>query len=495
MPVSTSRRTLLAASVSFATALPLTAGAATLNKTENVMLFVSDGASWGTWDMASYYEHGEKGHQPYDDFDVKLGMTTESASSTQSYDPEEAWDTAPTGDEDHFAGYKRIKQDATDSAAAGTALATGEKTLNGRIDVDTEGEELPFVSQAMKDAGKQVGVLSSVPFSHATPATFGAQNIDRNNYLEIAGQMINEETVDVIMGGGNPLYDGSGQLREEPNYNRISEEDWAALNGDDAPMTLIQSEEDFEALADGSLEIEGRVIGLPQVGDTLQVNRSPDVVGEDPSNPSGMAFVEGVPTLETMTRGALQKMGDNEEGLFLMVEGGAVDWAAHANHTGGTIEEQMDFNDAVAAGVEWVENESSWDETMMIVLTDHGNGMPMGPNSDEVPFQPIENNGKGELPGVMWHTGGHTSENTLFWAHGAGSELFAEYVEGNDPYLQSILGFNDGDYISNETVNRVMAEAAGLTEPAPIPVPGAVWLLGPALGLLGGARRLKKRAA
>lgn len=492
MTLPMSRRALLAASVT-ALVLPATAGAATLGGAKNVMMFISDGASWGAWDMASYYEHGEKGRQAYDRFDTKLGMTTGSASTDRPYVPEAAWDDTPTGDEDYFEGYKRIKQGATDSAAAGTALSTGTKTLNGRINIGPDGEKLSFISQEMKAAGKDVGVVSSVPFSHATPAAFGAQNIDRNNYQEIAGQMINEGTLDVIMGGGNPNYDGSGQPLDAANYNRISERDWDALNGEDAPMTLIQTREEFEALADGSREIDGRVIGLPQVGDTLQVNRDPEVVGADPSNPTGAAFVAGVPTLETMTKGALQQLDGNEDGLFLMVEGGAVDWAAHANSTGGIIEEQMDFNAAVEAGVDWVEAESSWDETLMLVLTDHGNGMPMGPASDEIAFQPIENNGQGNLPGVLWHTGGHTTENTLFWTQGAGSELFAEQIAGNDPYLASILGFNDGSYFDNTSVSGVVAAAAGVNDPAPVPLPATFWLLAPAVGFLGGIRRLKRR--
>lgn len=106
--------------------------------------------------------------------------------------------------------------------------------------------------------------------------------------------MISDGTIDVLMGGGNPLYDDNGQLRETPNYNRISEVDWQARNGGGAPMTLIQTEEEFQALADGTLEIEGRVIGMPQVVDTLQVNRSAEVVGGDAANlpgwPISMAF-------------------------------------------------------------------------------------------------------------------------------------------------------------------------------------------------------------
>jgi alkaline phosphatase len=479
-------------------AAPINADGSGLAK--NVMVFISDGASWGTFDMASYWEFGEKGRQPYDDFDVKLGMTTEPAGAPD-YDPAAAWDTTPTGDDDHFEGYKTIKQNTTDSAAAGTALATGEKTFNGRIDFDTEGKPLPFISQDMKAAGKATGAVSSVMFSHATPATFGSQNISRGNRQEIAAQMINEGSLDLIMGAGHPQYDDDGKLRATPSFSNISEADWNALNGPDAPMHLVETKAEFEALADGSLTVDGRLIGIPQVGGTLQANRDPVTTPLDPAAPGspnlgfpeGHVLLETTPTLETMTKGALNHLGKDDDGLFLMVEGGAVDWMAHANATGRVIEEQIDFNHAVGAAADWIDVNSSWDETMMIVLTDHGNGMPMGPDSDTIPFQPIQNNGKGVLPGVKWHSGSHTTENTLLWAHGAGSELFYEYVTGTDSGLTDILGFNDGSYIENQSVNAVMARAAGIQPaPAPVPLPASMWLLGSALALLAAGRRMAR---
>ena len=345
----------------------------------------------------------------------------------------------------------------------------------------------------MKDAGKATGVVSSVPFSHATPAAFGAQNASRNNYGEIASQMINEGALDLIMGGGNPEFGNSGEPRD-PRFNRISEADWNALNGPDAPMTLIQTKAEFDALADGSLDVDGRLIGLPQVGDTIQLSRDPAIVGTDPTTPSGRAFTDTVPSLKTMTEGALNHLGEDEDGMFLMVEGGAVDWAAHGNATAGIIEEQVDFNHAVGAAVDWVEAHSSWDETLMIVLTDHGNAMPMGPDSDTIPFQPIQNNGAGALPGVLWHYGTHTTENTLMWANGAGSETLYDMVIGEDPYLASILGFNDGRYIDITGVNPAVRMAAGLDSAAPIPLPAAGWMLLSGLAALAGARRLRRAA-
>lgn len=465
---------------------------------ENVIVFISDGASWGTVDMASYWEFGEKGRQPYDDFSVKLGMTTEPFSNPQQvYDPDAAWDTTPTGDEDFFEGYKTIKQGATDSAAAGTALSTGVKTSNGRISADPDGNPLPFITQEMKASGRSTGVVSSVGFSHATPAAFGAQNENRGNLHAIANQMINEGTLDVIMGGGNPKFDDNGQPLAVPEYNWLSEEDWAAVNAPGGPMTLIESTADFEALANGSLDVEGRLIGLPEVGATLQANRDPFTTPLDPTAPGspnlgfpvGHALIPNVPDLATMTLGALNHLDNDDDGLFLMVEGGAVDWMAHANATGRVIEEQIDFNHAVGAAVDWVSANSSWDETLMIVLTDHGNGAPMGPDSDSIAFQPIENNGQGNLPGVLWHSGNHTTENTLLWANGAGSDAFLSMVVGKDPYLTSVLGFNDGSYIDITGVNAAIRTAAGLTSPTPVPLPAAGWMLLASVGVLVGLRR------
>ncbi|EHQ52803.1 alkaline phosphatase, partial [Ectothiorhodospira sp. PHS-1] len=118
---------------------------------KNVILMITDGASWGTWDMASYWEYGERGRQPYDQFDVKLGMITPPLNTSNTptftgipqvtYDPEQAWDTTPVGSTtagrpNHFAGYEYLKEDYTDSAAAGTVLATGQKTYNNAIDYD-----------------------------------------------------------------------------------------------------------------------------------------------------------------------------------------------------------------------------------------------------------------------------------------------------------------------------------------------------------------------
>ncbi|WP_308916510.1 alkaline phosphatase [Jannaschia sp. LMIT008] len=465
----------------------------------NVILMITDGASWGTFDMASYWEFGAKGRQPYDAFDVRLGMTTQRLTDPPvEYHPDAAWDATPTGTDSHFEGYRKIRQNATDSAAAATALATGQRTQNGRVSTGRDGTRLTTITEEMKQDGRAVGVVTSVGISHATPAAFGANSDSRHTYNTIASQMIHDGTLDLVMGAGHPDYDRNGKLNTSPDHKWISQSDWAALNGADAPMTLIDRRDQFEALADGTLQIEGRLIGVARAAGTLQADRRKGRANVDPDGPrqdrtsvtDGDHFIETVPTLSTMTRGALNHLSRDGDGLFVMIEGGAVDWMAHANRTDRIIEEQVAFNHAVRTAVDWVEAESSWDETLMVVLTDHGNGMPMGPDSATIAFQGIQNNGRGMLPGVAWHSGSHTSENTLLWAHGAGSEQLSARADGMDPYLMSRLGFNDGRYLDIVDVHPAIKAAAGLTGPSPIPLPASGWMLLAGIGGLSvGARR------
>ncbi len=81
------------------------------------------------------------------------------------------------------------------------------------------------------------------------------------------------------------------------------------------------------------------------------------------ADPYAEPLIDSVPTLEEMTRAALNIVDNDPDGFVLMVEGGAVDWAAHANHSGRVIEEEIDFNHSVEAVVEWVEKNSNWGET------------------------------------------------------------------------------------------------------------------------------------
>ncbi len=110
----------------------------------------------------------------------------------------------------------------------------------------------------------------------------------------------------------------------------------------------------------------------------MQSNRS----GDGYADPFVVPLIDTVPTLEEMTKAALNILDDDPDGLFLMIEGGAVDWASHANQSGRMIEEHIDFDNSVQAVVDWVQKNSNWGETLLIVTSDHETGYLTGPGSD-----------------------------------------------------------------------------------------------------------------
>jgi alkaline phosphatase len=154
-----------------------------------------------------------------------------------------------------------------------------------------------------------------------------------------------------------------------------------------------------------------------------------------------------------MTRAALNVLDADPDGLFLMVEGGAIDWASHANQSGRVIEEMEDFINAVDAAIEWVEDESSWDETLVVVTSDHECGYLTGPASDPE-LKPVVAHGEGELPGFEWHSSGHTNALVPLFVRGAGAGRFAGYQVGDDP--------RHGAYVNNTAVARVVADLYGM---------------------------------
>jgi alkaline phosphatase len=308
--------------------------------------------------------------------------------------------------------------------------------------------------QVAEAHGKATGVITSVAWSHATPAGFVAHNVSRDNYAEIASEMIRDSATDVIMGCGNPWFDDSGQPVGSPNtYKYVGGVDtWKALvdgtaasdadgDGDLDPWTLIQTRKDFQELAHGSTP--DRVCGVAQVSNTLQQSRA----GDGYADPFVLPLTETVPTLTEMTAGALNVLDNDPDGFVLMIEGGAIDWAAHENQSGRMIEEEMDFNASAEAVVKWVEQNSSWQETLVIVTGDHETGYLTGPGSDPT-WEPIANNGAGVLPGMEWHSDTHTNALIPLFANGVGSDLLSAYADRTDPVR--------GPYIDNTEIAQLI---------------------------------------
>ncbi len=233
----------------------------------------------------------------------------------------------------------------TCSAAAATALATGHKTNIGRISMDPSGS-VPYESVATKAkrSGYKVGIVSNTSIDHATPAAFYAHQPDRDNYFEIGVQLAQSD-FDFFAGGGFLIPDGT-LGGKEVNLVQLAKD-----NG----FNVVNTRDGFEKLAPGA-------------GRTLLLSPRPASEG---SLPFSIDADPGDFTLADYTSKAISML-DNENGFFLMVEGGKIDWACHENDAATAIQEVIAFDKAVGNAVAFYLKHP--DETLIIVTADHETG-------------------------------------------------------------------------------------------------------------------------
>ena len=414
---------------------------------KNIIYMISDGMGYSAMLATDYYQKGSTNLQQYQSFPVKYAMSHYPVQ-TGGYPGALQWNTG-YNPRAMWQNFNYALNDFTESAAAATAMATGFKTYNNSIGKDINFQNLVNLTQIAKGMNKSAGVISSVEWTHATPAGFVAHNVTRNNYNQLAYEMLLGTRLDVIMGCGNPDYNNSGALGHN-TYKYIGDSlVWLGLqagnsifypgggppdtvedcNGDGIrdPWTLIQDRSQFQSLITGSTPL--RVLGTAKVFETLQQARAGDAY----ANPFVVPLTTTVPTLVEMTKGALNVLDNNPNGFFLMIEGGAIDWAGHANQKGRLIEEQIDFNNSVNAVIQWVNTNSNWNETMVIVTADHETGYLWGPGSGAPKtFNPIINNGQNNLPGMSFYSIEHTNSLVPFFAKGGGSNIFTIFADEID---------------------------------------------------------------
>ncbi|WP_315095894.1 alkaline phosphatase [uncultured Cellulomonas sp.] len=408
---------------------------------KNIITLVGDGMGYNTVDLGSVFQSGKTLYQqkitngpnltkiggqgatqPYQYFAVQAGLST--FPSGGSYSPSGNW-----------SSFTQPLTGPTDSAAAATALSSGLKTNNEVIGKDATGKDIRSIASLAQDVGKATGVVTTKYLSDATPAGYLAHEADRGSYTAIADDLV-ASNANVVFGTGNPLYDNDAALRATPDYTYISQSTWEDLTTGQTPYTFVDTVEEFDALATG--ETPEQVFGVPHAFTTLQASRSGLVATSVPfSTPRN----QGVPSLVQMSRAALNVLDDDPDGFFVMIEGGAIDSAAHENNTAGVVEEQVEFNDAVQAVVDWVETSSSWDETLVIVTADHETGYLWGPGSNPV-RNPIVGTA-GTAPAVQWNTVNHSNQLVPFYATGVGSAAFAAKATGTDPVRGAYLDNTD----------------------------------------------------
>lgn len=253
-----------------------------------------------------------------------------------------------------------------DSASSATMLATGELSASEMIGLNEQGESVKTVLEHAKEMGKATGLVSNTRLTHATPAAFAAHVPHRDQENEIAAQML-ENQVDVMLSGGlrhfipDNLDDATKKALEEKTGFSVS------ARRDDGQNLLQKAEEmgyqvvhQRNALAE--FTGEGKLLGL--FANSGMLNGIEETQQENKQDRS-------IPTLKEMTQKALEVLSRNEQGFFLMVEPGQIDWAAHNNDAGTMLHEMIHFDDTLGVVYEWAKDR---DDTLVIIIADHETG-------------------------------------------------------------------------------------------------------------------------
>ncbi|NLE33890.1 MAG: alkaline phosphatase [Bacteroidales bacterium] len=231
---------------------------------------------------------------------------------------------------------------STDSAAGGTAIATGEKTNNRMISMRPDSTILPTLLERAKSAGKSTGIVCTSSLTDATPASFVAHEPLRYNYREIAGWYI-AGAADVFIGGGRKYFE-AGIDTTGGIYN--SADVVSGLTEEGYDITY-----DMESFVNSGSE---RIAGLMSAGDMPRLHE-----GRDPQY------------LARTTAKAIEVLSANRRGFILVVEGSEIDDAGHSNDTRMVTNEVLDMDRAVAVAREFADRNG---KTLIVVTADHETG-------------------------------------------------------------------------------------------------------------------------
>ena len=244
----------------------------------------------------------------------------------------------------------------TDSAAGGTALATGVKTYNNAMGVDADKNPVESFAEKAKKAGKRVGITTSVSIDHATPGSQYAHEPYRNMYYEIA-TWLPKSNFDFFAGSGFLKPDKTVDGKDAPNLFPIFEQ---------AGYTLARGINEYKAKRN-----EAKKMILMEKTDADQASLR-YAIDRQP----------GDLTLAEITESAIDfLMKENaKKGFYLMIEGGKIDWASHANDAASMVYELEDMDNAVKVAYEFYKKHPK--ETLIVITADHETGgLSMGRSS------------------------------------------------------------------------------------------------------------------
>jgi len=268
----------------------------------------------------------------------------------------------------------------TDSGAGGTAIATGRKTRNGMIGMSHDSVPAPSMLEILAAKGLATGIVVSCAVTHATPASFIAKNINRNNYEEIAVDYL-KVPVDVVIGGGIKHF------AARKDYRNLENE-------------LIQN-------------------GYQVYRSLVEINADKYYILTDSVHPPSMIKNRGN-FLPKATQLAISTLSKNESGFFMMVEGSQIDWAGHDNDSAYLVQETIDFDEAVGEALKFAIQDNN---TLVIVTADHETGgLTLSGSYKSAVLQPK----------LKFTSDDHTAVMVPVMAFGPGAESFKGFYDNVD---------------------------------------------------------------
>jgi alkaline phosphatase len=299
----------------------------------------------------------------------------------------------------------RVLHAYTDSAPSAAELVTGVKSYNNGLNVTDDGRFVPTLFHMLQSQGWKVGTVTSVPFNHASPAAMYAHNVHRDDYQDLARDMLGLPSIvqqtrrdplhpglDVVLGAGYGQVAVDSGLRSQGKNAvaggnlYLADKDKAAIDVRNGGKYVVV---ETAARTRGSDSLRSAAERAARDGHRLfgfygsNVNHLPFRTADGRYDPTD--GIKGIaesyseedllqnPTLADMTRAALTVLTAKANQPFaLFVEAGDVDFALHDNNLDNAIGAVLSGEEAVQVVVDWVERNSNWNESVLIVSADHG---------------------------------------------------------------------------------------------------------------------------
>ena len=274
----------------------------------------------------------------------------------------------------------------TDSAASATAFASGIKTYNGALGVNTDTLAVKTIVEEISKIGISTGIISTSSIVHATPAAFYTHTKKRSMYEDIASQLVSSD-IDFFAGGGINYFN---DRKDKRNLILELEKKGFSINTESLPKNTkpVLNKKQGYLLAPN---------GMPKMLDGR---------GE---------------FLTNATKLAIESLSSNEEGFFLMIEGAQIDWGGHDNDADYLISELIDFDNTIGVALDFAKLNG---ETLVIVTADHETGG----------FTLAQDNGNYNKIKPVFSTGGHSATMVPVFAKGPNAEDFGGIYEDTAIY-------------------------------------------------------------